>query len=101
MVVEGQDVAARRDLQVHRRPLPVLQERHATMAEFFEAQLVLQRLLYQGQFGTVYVSPSQRSFSALCFAVKLADEGKRERNSVSPRDDKMIDVLSCKPQKLF
>ena len=42
MVVEGQDAATRRDLQVHRRPLPVLQEGHATMAKFFEAQLVFQ-----------------------------------------------------------
>lgn len=48
MVVEGQDAAARRDLQVYRRPLPILQERHATMAELVEAQLVLQRLLHQG-----------------------------------------------------
>lgn len=48
MVVEGQDAAARRDLQIHRRPLPVLQEGHATMAELLEAQFVLQRLLHQG-----------------------------------------------------
>jgi len=48
MVVEGQDAATRRDLQVHRRPLPVLPERHATMAELLEAQLILQRLLHQG-----------------------------------------------------
>lgn len=48
MVVEGQDAAARRDLQVHRRPLPVLQKGHATMAELFKAQFVLQRLLHQG-----------------------------------------------------
>jgi len=37
MVVEGQDAAARRDLQIYRRSFPVLQKGHATMAELLEA----------------------------------------------------------------
>lgn len=48
MVIERQDAATRRDLQVYRRSLPVLQKGHATVAELLEAQFVIQRLLHQG-----------------------------------------------------
>lgn len=49
MVVEGQDAAAGRDLQIHRRSVPLLQKGHTQMAELVEAQSILQRLLHQGR----------------------------------------------------
>lgn len=49
MVVEGQDAASGRDLQIHRRSVPLLQEGHSKVAELVEAQFVLQRLLHQGR----------------------------------------------------
>lgn len=52
MVIEGQDAAAGRDLQIHRRSVPLLQEGHSKMAELVEAQSVLQRLLHQGRRNT-------------------------------------------------
>lgn len=55
MVVEGQDAASGRDLQIHRRSVPLLQEGHSKVAELVEAQFVLQRLLHQGRCDRIII----------------------------------------------
>lgn len=40
LVVQGQDAAPSRDLQVHRGPVPLLPQGHTQMAELVEAQSV-------------------------------------------------------------
>jgi hypothetical protein len=46
LVLEGQDAAACRDIQVHRRQVPLLPQGHTAMAKLAQAQSFLQRLLY-------------------------------------------------------
>lgn len=53
MVLERQDAAACRDLQVYRRSVPVLSKGHEEMAEFAKTQFVVQRLFHQGGCGFV------------------------------------------------
>jgi len=44
MEFAGENASAVRHLQVHQRPVPVLQTEHATLAELAPAQPVVQRL---------------------------------------------------------
>lgn len=50
MVVEGQDAASGRDIQVHSRQVSVLSQGHQEVAELTQAQSIVQRLFHQGGF---------------------------------------------------